>query len=122
MIKAFAPDKIYFLYGLRLLFIAILGIILSFTFWNFTYQRPFTKQTTLGMLLITICLFVFVSIEILRITWITDYLKNKTGKNFEIDTTYIFFSPEFWLAAIFLRITKIFKKGMKLQQEQDLTV
>lgn len=122
LIKAFAPDELYFLDGLRLLFIAIVGIILCFTFWDFTYQRPFTKQTSLGMLLITICLFVMVSLEILRNGWIVDYLKDKTGQNFEIDTANFFFSPEVWLGAIFLRITKIFKKGTKLQQENDLTV
>lgn len=122
LIKAFAPDKIYFLDGLRLLFIAIVGIILCFTFWDFTYRRPFTKQTTLGILLITICLFVMISIEIMRNAWLVDYLKDKTGQSFEMDTTNFFFSPEVWLSAIFLRITKIFKKGTKLQHEQDLTV
>jgi len=122
LINFLAPDELFIMDNLRLLFFGIGGIILVITFWNFSYERPFTKQTTLGIKLLTIGFFVFISSQLLRNAWLIDYLKQRTGKEFELDTLNIFYNLEFWLGFIFLRITKIFKKGQKLQQEQDLTV
>ena len=122
LINFLAPDSVRFMDNLRILFVIIGGVIFIITFWNFSYQRPFTKQTTLGMRLMTITMFVYISAIFLRNYWLTNYLLHQTGRNFRLETPNIIFSAEFLLAALFLRITKVFKKGTTLQQEQDLTV
>lgn len=122
LINFLAPDPVRFMDNLRILFVIIGGVIFIITFWDFSYQRPFTKQTTLGMRLMTITMFVYITAVILRNYWLTNYLLHQTGQNFRLETPNIIFSAEFLLAALFLRITKVFKKGTTLQQEQDLTV
>lgn len=122
IINFLAPDPIRFMDNLRILFVIIGGVIFIITFWNFSYQRPFTKDTTLGMRLMTITLFVYISAVIMRNYWLTNYLYQQTGHNFRLESPNIIFSAEFLLAALFLRITRVFKKGTTLQREHDLTV
>jgi len=122
LINFLAPDPIRFIDNLRLLFVIIGGVIFIITFWNFSYQRPFTNQTTLGMRLMTITMIVYFFAIIMRNYWLTNYLLQQTGQHFRLETPNIIFSAEFLLAAFFLRVTKVFKKGTTLQQEQDLTV
>ena len=122
MLGFFAPGRLKFMDNLRLLFVIIGGVIFIITFWNFSYQNPFTKQTTSGMRLLTITMFVYISVIIMRNYWLNNYLLKQTGQSFHLENENIIFSAEFLLSAIFLRITKVFKKGTILQQEQDLTV
>lgn len=121
-INFLAPDSVNPMDNLRILFVIIGGIIFVINFWDFSYQRPFTKQTTLGMRLMTITMFVYISAIFFRNYWLTNYLLHQTGRNFRLETPNIIFSAEFLLTALFLRIIKVFKKGTTLQQEQDLTV
>ena len=106
---------------LDLFFEGLASVIIIFTFWNFTYERPFTKKTLLGFRLITFCLFGYYTSNIFRNQYIINYVESVTGKSFtsRADHEFIYF---IFLGALFIRLSKIFNKGNKLQQEQDLTV
>lgn len=112
----------YFFDGLHLLMVIIICSIGIITFWNFSYYRPFTRQTTLGVRLIANTLLAFCYLFMLRNIWMKDQLQDMTGQKFHL---YNYNMIPWWgilLYLLLLRIVKVFKKGHSLQQEQDFTV
>lgn len=96
------------------------ALIMVFFFWNFDYKNPFTKKTLLG-LQIAFCLFIiFFIINFFRYDWFAEQVKLLTNGQFKYEKPLLI--PEFLMLFVLFRLIKIFKKGIGLQRDNDLTV
>lgn len=118
----FSPHESFTSDPLRILLSIIFLIILLISFSDFNYQKPFTKRTTLGVHLMFYTILFFVCIYLLRNMWFIERVHKITGEEFRFTGFNILAYPEFWLAFVLQRVARVFKKGRRLQEEQDLTV
>lgn len=109
-------DPIY-----ALLFFLSSIIIVSF-FWDFTYKNPFTKKALLGLQIGCGLLIVFMVVNFFRYDWFDEQVKLLTNGQFSYNKPVPIWSPEFWLLIVIIRLIRIFKKGVGLQKDNDLTV
>jgi hypothetical protein len=117
-----APGESVLFDSFYLLLIIAVSTIGLFTFSNFSYENPFTRKTTIGMYLLTGVLILFIVAKVFRSEWFSDYLFHETGENLVIDSGRNLYLTEMILTAIVMRLAVVFRKGTRLQEEQDQTV
>lgn len=98
------------------------ALILVFFFWDFSYKNPFTKKALLGLQVGFALLIVFMVVNFFRYNWFGQQVKILTNGEFVYHKPVPILSPEFWILLILIRLIRIFKKGVGLQKENDLTV
>lgn len=116
-----APKTSFITDNLYAFSLFICGLIITFSFWNYDKEKPFTGRLSSCMNKVAVILF---------ITWLLNqlrsYLFNKEiltlTKNEYTYESFLFEKPEFWVSLILFRLVYVMKKGEKIQQEQDLTV
>lgn len=57
-----------------------------------------------------------------RYDWFDEQVKILTNGQFVYNKPVPILSPEFWILVVLIRLIRIFKKGVGLQKENDLTV
>lgn len=104
-----------------LLFFVSAIIIVAF-FWDFSYKKPFTKKALLGLQIGFLVLLVFAIANFFRYDWFYAQVKMITNGQFSFSRPMPLASPEFWILLVLIRLIRIFKKGVGLQKDIDLTV
>ena len=98
------------------------ALIIVFFFWDFSYKNPFTKKALLGLQIGVGLLIVFMVANFFRYDWFDEQVKALTNGQFVFNKPVPILSPEFWILLVLIRLIRIFKKGVGLQKENDLTV
>jgi hypothetical protein len=104
------------------LFFFLSALIIVFFFWDFSYKDPFTKKALLGLQIGFGLLLVFMVANFFRYDWFDEQVKLLTNGQFSYNKPVPIISPEFWILLFLIRLIRIFKKGVGLQKENDLTV
>ena len=100
----------------------ISSIIVVAFFWDFTYKKPFTRKALLGLQIAFAVLLVFFIANFFRYDWFDEQVKLFTNGQFSYNKPFPLASPEFWILLVLIRLIRIFKKGLGLQKDIDLTV
>lgn len=98
------------------------ALIIVFFFWDFSYKNPFTKKALLGLQIGFGLLIVFMVANFFRYDWFDEQVKMLTNGQFSYNKPVPILSPEFWILLVLIRLIRIFKKGVGLQKDNDLTV
>jgi hypothetical protein len=98
------------------------AIILVTFFWDFSYKNPFTRKALLGLQIGFGLLLVFAVTNFFRYDWFDEQVRLLTNGQFEYNKPLPLASPEFWILLVLIRLIRIFKKGVGLQKDIDLTV
>ena len=98
------------------------ALIIVFFFWDFSYKNPFTKKAFIGLIIGAGLLFFFMVANFYRYYWFDEQVKMLTNGQFSFNKPVPILSPEFWILLVLIRLIKIFRKGVYLQTDNDLTV
>ncbi len=104
------------------LFFFLLAIIIVIFFKDFSYKKPFTKKVLLGLQTGFALLLVFYVVNFIRYDWFSEQVKQLTNGMFTYEKPIPLASPEFWILLVLLRLIKIYKNGVVLQSDAELTV
>lgn len=100
----------------------ISAIIVVVFFWNFSYKNPFTKKALFGLQIGCAILLIFFVANFFRNQWFDEQIRHITNDQFIYDRPSPLASPEFWILLVLVRLMMIFRKGVRLQKEADLTI
>ncbi len=67
-------------------------------------------------------LIIFYVANFFRYDWFSEQVEQLTNGQFTFEKPSPLGSPEFWILLVLLRFIKIYKKGVVLQYDADLTV
>jgi hypothetical protein len=105
-----------------LILITLAAIVWIVFFNDFSYTNPFTRKAHIGVRVGFWLLALFVFLNFWRQSWFDQIIRELTRQEYAYDRPTIIFSPEYLVAFILLRMMWIYKRGMALQKETDLTV
>ncbi|MEJ7671146.1 MAG: hypothetical protein WKF59_00085 [Chitinophagaceae bacterium] len=120
--RLLAPEDLLIADPLYCIIIIIVCITLLFKFWNFSFKYPFSRNTFYGIRFIAVAVGVFLVANFWRYQWFNSEIKELTNGLYKYKILTPFNLPEFWILMILYRLDYVFKKGYKLQIEQELTV
>jgi len=97
-------------------------IIIVFYFWDFSYTKPFSIKAFYGLRLSFWLILIFLIANFFRYDWFSKQVSTLTSGQFIYNKPFLLSSPEFWMLLVLIRFNVIFKKGIILQNDSDLTV
>lgn len=103
-----------------LFFIAVILFVIYFR--DFSSENPFTTKALSGLRTAFITLAVFYLANVARTAWFNEYVRARTNNAFTYEPPSSIGSMEFWTGLILLRLIFVFKKGLELKGENDLTI
>jgi hypothetical protein len=119
LMRFLAPGITDPLYCLLLLLILI--VLMAF-FWDFSYEKPFTRKALWGLRILLWLVLIFLFANHQRYDWFDKQVRILTGGAYEFKKPFPLSLPE-WLAFfILLRLLWMFKRGVALQKESEFTV
>jgi glucan phosphoethanolaminetransferase (alkaline phosphatase superfamily) len=98
------------------------AIIIVFFFWDFSYKNPFTKKALRGLQIGFAILLVFFVANLFRYQWFDEQVRSLTNGQYSYERQSPLASPEFWILLVLVRLMMIFKNGVRLQQDTNLTI
>ncbi len=98
------------------------AVIIVVFFRDFSYKNPFTKKALYGLYTSVALILIFYVINFLRYDWFNNQVLLLTQGQFNYNKPFPLASPEFWILLILIRLIRIFKRGVGLQNDVDLTV
>ncbi len=107
------------MYSLLVLFSSVIIFIF---FWDFSYRKPFTGKALLGLRVGAAFMLIFMIANFFRHDWFSEQVVLLTKGEFEYRKPFPLTSPEGILFIVLIRVCWIFKKGIDLQTDLDLTV
>lgn len=110
-----AIDNLYALSGI------LICLVFCVNFWKYDESNPFTSKLLKTIFWIEKILLVTWLINIIRHRAIRNTILKMTNNEYTLDFVP-FANPEFWLYIFTVAFAKIIQQGVRLQQEQALTV
>lgn len=109
-------DTLYTLF----FFLAVIWVIVFYR--DFSYQQLFTQRALTGLRVALGLLLALYLLDMARNIWFYTVVRSITGNRFSYEPDSWLTQLGFWFAIILMRLIWVFKKGIELQGETDLTI
>ena len=100
-----------------------LSIILLVFFKNYNLMTDgFTSKSLKGIKALMFTSFIFLALHLMRDYWVFQLVKEITSDEYHLKGRSFVYSPELYIAIIFGKLMMIYKRGLQIDQDQQLTI